>query len=64
MELKEKIKILAIERRKRCTQLEVSKMTGVSRPNISNFENGRVNNAYLYDFYLNHFGGFPDGKKN
>lgn len=64
MELKEKIKILASERRKRhVTQLEVSKMTGVSRPNISNFENGRANNVYLYDFYLNHFGGAQDAKK-
>lgn len=56
-ELKDKIKILTEERKKTCTQSEVSKMTGVSRSNISNFENGRVNNAYLYDFYLSHFGG-------
>lgn len=57
MELKEKIQMLASERKRNYTQLEVSKMTGVSRSNISNFEKGRVNNAYLYDFYLSHFGG-------
>lgn len=52
-----KIRALAEERKKKYTQLEVSKMTGVSRPHITNFENGRVNNAYLYDFYVDHFGG-------
>ena len=57
VELKDKIKILAMERKKAFTQSEVSRMTGVSRSNISNFEKGRVNNAYLYDFYLSHFGG-------
>ena len=55
MDIKERIKLLSAERKKRYTQIEVSKMTGVSRSHIANFENGRVNNAYLYDFYVNHF---------
>lgn len=57
MEIKEKIFELAKKRKEKMTQEEVSKMTGVSRPNIANFERGRVNNMYLYDFYLNAFGG-------
>lgn len=61
-DLKTKIKILASNRKKKCTQLEVSKMTGVSRSHIANFENGRVNNAYLYDFYIDHFGGCANGE--
>lgn len=52
---------MVIERKKTCTQEEVSKMTGVSRSNIANFEAGRVNNMYLYDFYLTKFGGPGDG---
>lgn len=55
MDIKERIKLLSAERKKKYTQLEVSKMTGVSRSHIANFENGRVNNAYLYDFYIKHF---------
>lgn len=62
-DLKCRIEQLAVNRKKKCTQLEVSKMTGVSRSHIANFENGRVNNAYLYDFYINHFGG-PDNETN
>lgn len=62
-ELKERIRFLAGERKKKYTQLEVSKMTGVSRPHITNFENGRVNNAYLYDFYITHFEGASDDGK-
>ena len=57
MEIKEKIKRLVEERKKTCTQLEVAMMTGVSRPNVANFEAGRVNNMYLYDFYITKFGG-------
>lgn len=57
MEINEKIKLLVNERKKKFSQLEVSKMTGVSRSHIANFENLRVNNMYLYDFYLNQFGG-------
>lgn len=57
MEINEKIKLLVDERKKKYSQLEVSKMTGVSRSHIANFENLRVNNMYLYDFYLNQFGG-------
>lgn len=55
MDIKEKIKTMAAQRKKEYTQMEVSKMTGVSRSHIANFESGRVNNAYLYDFYINHF---------
>ena len=55
MDIKERIKLLSAERKKKYTQLEVSKMTGVSRSHIANFESGRVNNAYLYDFYISHF---------
>lgn len=57
MDINEKIKLLVNERKKKFSQLEVSKMTGVSRSHIANFENLRVNNMYLYDFYLNQFGG-------
>lgn len=63
MDLKDKIKLLVVNRKKVCTQLEVSKMTGVSRSHISNFESGRVNNMYLYDFYINKFGGSGDDGK-
>ena len=59
-EMIKKITALAEERKKRYTQLQISQMTGVSRPHISNFESGRVNNAYLYDFYINKFGGQHD----
>lgn len=37
------------------TQLEVSKMTGMSRSHIANFERLRVNNMFLYNFYYNMF---------
>jgi transcriptional regulator with XRE-family HTH domain len=37
------------------TQLEVSKMTGMSRSHIANFERLRVNNMFLYNFYHNMF---------
>ena len=57
MTIQERIKELVEERKKTCTQLEVSLLTGVSRSNIANFEAGRVNNMYLYDFYLTKFGG-------
>lgn len=60
MKIREKIREMVIERKKTCTQEEVSKMTGVSRSNIANFEAGRVNNMYLYDFYLTKFGGTGD----
>ena len=63
MELKDKIKRLVENRKRTCTQLEVSKMTGCSRSHISNFESGRVNNMYLYDFYLSRFGGLEDAGK-
>lgn len=63
MEVKDKIKLLVEERKRKCTQLEVSKMTGVSRSHIANFESGRVNNMYLYDFYINRFGGSENARK-
>ena len=57
-EIYDKIQVMAFNRKKRhITQEAVSKMTGVSRSNISNFERGIVNNMYLYEFYLNNFGG-------
>lgn len=37
------------------TQKDVSKITGVSRPHIANFEALRVNNMYLYSFYHDMF---------
>ena len=57
MEIKERIHDMVENRRKTCTQKEVAEMTGVSRSHIANFERGIVNNMYLYDFYLNKFGG-------
>lgn len=54
-ELKKKIKRMSELRKLKYTQEEISKMTGVSRSHISNFEQGRVNNMYLYDFYINMF---------
>lgn len=61
--LRDKIAPLVIERRYAgLTQEDVSKMTGVSRSHISNFERGRINNMYLYDFYLEKFGGKFHGK--
>lgn len=63
MEVKQRIHNLVENRRKTCTQLEVSKMTGVSRSHIANFERGIVNNMYLYDFYLTKFGGSENADK-
>lgn len=63
MELKERIHNLVENRRKTCTQMEVAKMTGVSRSHIANFERGIVNNMYLYDFYLTKFGGPENANK-
>ena len=57
------LKSLVEIRKKNCSQLEVAQMTGVSRPHIANFEAGRVNNMYLYDFYLYKFGGSLNEKK-
>mgnify|MGYP002519649105 FL=1 len=44
-----------VRKDKKITQIEMSKITGVSRPNIANFENGRVNNMYLYNMYRSMF---------
>lgn len=44
-----------VRKGKKITQIEMSKITGVSRPNIANFENGRVNNMYLYNMYRSMF---------
>ena len=44
-----------IRRAKKITQVEMAKLSGLSRPNIANFENGRVNNMYLYNLYRSMF---------
>lgn len=62
-ELKQKILSLVILRKKSgLTQKDISEMTGVSRSNIANFERGFINNMYLYDFYLDRFGGSGNEK--
>lgn len=64
MNLTEKLNYMVEKRKQLFTQEQISKMTGVSRSHISNFENGRVNNMYLYDFYMNAFmKGDCDDKK-
>lgn len=56
-ETKEQIKKwVEVRRKRKLTQEDISKITGVSRPNIANFERLRVNNMYLYSFYHNMFG--------
>lgn len=55
MNLTEKLNYMVEKRKQLFTQEQISKITGVSRSHISNFENGRVNNMYLYDFYINAF---------
>ena len=62
MNLTEKLHYMVEKRKQSFTQEQISKMTGVSRSHISNFENGRVNNMYLYDFYMNHF--YKEGDVN
>lgn len=63
-DLKQKIDSLVMLRKMSgLTQETISKMTGVSRSNIANFERGYINNMYLYDFYLTKFGGNEDAKK-
>lgn len=62
-DLRSKIFSLVLLRKKSgLTQKAISEMTGVSRSNIANFERGFVNNMYLYDFYLNKFGGSGNEK--
>lgn len=61
-DIKDKIHDLAVKRKEIMTQDQVSKMTGVSRSNVANFERGRINNMYLYDFYLTVFGGDKVGR--
>lgn len=48
-------KWVQIRKEKKITQEEISKITGVSRSNIANFENLRVNNMYLFNYYRNLF---------
>ena len=48
-------KWVEVRKKKKLTQEDISKMTGVSRSNIANFERLRVNNMYLYSFYNNMF---------
>ena len=63
-DLRSKIYSLVVLRKKSgLTQKAISEMTGVSRSNIANFERGFVNNMYLYDFYLDRFGGSGNEKK-
>ena len=55
-ETKENIRRWAkVRKSRKITQDEVSKMTGLSRSNIANFERLRVNNMFLYNFYQNMF---------
>lgn len=64
-DLRSKIYALVLLRKKSgLTQKAISEMTGVSRSNIANFERGFINNMYLYDFYLNKFGGSNEKTKN
>lgn len=44
-----------IRKEKKITQEEISKITGVSRSHIANFENLRVNNMYLFNYYRSLF---------
>ena len=44
-----------VRRSKRITQKEISRMTGLSRSHIANFEALRINNMFLYNFYHNMF---------
>ena len=44
-----------IRQERKITQEEISKITGVSRSHIANFENLRVNNMYLYNYYRSLF---------
>lgn len=63
-ELRRKIAELTIARKKSgYTQKDIWLITGVSRSNVANFERGIVNNMYLYDFYINKFGGSGNEKK-
>lgn len=48
-------KWVEIRKEKKITQEEISKITGVSRSHIANFENLRVNNMYLFNYYRNLF---------
>lgn len=64
MNIEEKIKNMALIRKRTCSQADVAEWSGYSRSHIANFEAGRVNNMYLYNFYLEKFGGHKDhGKK-
>ena len=44
-----------IRKVKGITQKEMSKISGVSRSHIANFEGLRVNNMYLYNLYHDMF---------
>lgn len=37
------------------TRTQVAKELGITLADITNFENGRVNNAIIYDYYLSEF---------
>ena len=40
-----------IRKQRNITQRTMAELTGVSRGHISNFENLKVNNMYLFNFY-------------
>jgi len=48
-------KWVQVRKDKKITQEEISKITGVSRSHIANFENLRVSNMYLYNYYRSLF---------
>lgn len=55
-ETKEQIKKwVEVRKQKKLTQMDMAKITGVSRPNIANFERLRVNNMYLFNCYHDMF---------
>lgn len=44
-----------IRKARKITQRSMAEITGVSRSHITNFENLRVNNMYLFNYYRNLF---------
>ena len=48
-------KWVEIRKARKITQQAMAEITGVSRPHIANFENLRVNNMYLFNYYRNLF---------
>lgn len=48
-------KWVEIRKSRKITQQAMAEITGVSRSHIANFENLRVNNMYLFNYYRNLF---------